>query len=279
MRSRFFFLFLFGAALLGRPAAVCAHGDLHESIAEASRRIAESPGDATLYFQRAEFHRLHEDDTAAEADYRRACELSPGLAAPLLGMAELRFGMNRPAESLPWFDAFLKENPTHIRALYLRAQALAQTGAWEKADADLAAAIALAKPPGIELFLARADGLARHGRMAEALRCLEEGSAGFGGRSPTLEQRALEIEEAAGDSAAALRRLGGFVAAGLRPDIWLARKARLLDKMGRHGEARLAWKSAADFLEKIPPEKRQLPENRQLAEEICAALAKPAVSP
>ena len=274
MRSRFFvFTLLLGAVWSGCPLQSWAHGDLHDSIEEASRRIAASPSDATLYFQRAEFYRLHEEYEAAEADYRRAGELTPGLSSTLLGLAQVRLAEKRPAESLPYFDDFLKEHPTHVRALYLRAQALEQTGAWEKADADLAAAIAAAQPPPIELFLRRADGLVQHDRPADAVRCLEEGSAKLG-RSLPLEQRALEIEESKGDSTSALQRLDRFIAAGFRPDIWLARKARLLEKLGQRTEAAVAWKAADKFLTAAVSNKRPLPPDLKLAEEIHAALAR-----
>ena len=282
MHTRFFiYALLLGAAWAACPQQSQAHGDLHDAIVEASRRIAASPGDATLYFQRAEFYRLHEEYEEAEVDYRRARELDATLSSPLLGIAQVRLAAERPAESLPFFDDFLKANPTHVRALYLRAQALAQIGAWEKADADLAAAIAAAQPPSIELFLRRADGLVQHGRSAEAVRCLEEGSAKLGGRSPTLEQRALEIEEASGDTTAALRRLDGFIAAGSRPDIWLARKARLLEKMDRRPEAVAAWDAARKSLDAALLKKQPLPPDRKLVEEIHAALTRltPSLSP
>jgi tetratricopeptide (TPR) repeat protein len=280
MRSRSFcFLLLVGAAWAACPLHSRAHGDLHDAIVEASRRIAESPADAALYFQRAEFYRLHEEYGAAETDYRRVRELDPTLSSPLLGLAQVRLAAERPAESLPFFDEFLKAHPTHARALYLRAQALAQTGAWERADADLAAAIAVAQPPPIELFLRRADGLVQHGRQAEAVRCLEEGSAKLGGRSPTLEQRALEIEEASGDPASALRRLDSFIAAGFRPDRWLARKARLLEKLDRRAEAAATWDAAMKSLDAALLKKQPLPPDRKLVEEIHAALSRLAPSP
>ncbi len=274
MRARLFiFTLLLGVLWAGCPLAGRAHGDLDDSIAEASRRIAASPDDATLYFQRAEFYRLHEEYEAAEADYRRARELDPGLASPLLGLAQIRLATSRPAESLPWFDDFLQAHPKHARALSLRAKALAQLGDWQKADADLAAAIASAQPPLIELFFHRADNLQQHGQTAAALRCLDEGSALFG-RSPALEQRALEIEEAAGDTDAVLRRLDRFIAAGFRPDIWLARKARWLERADRRAEAAAAWAAAEESLAANMLRKPPLPADRKLSAEIHTALTR-----
>ena len=93
MRSRFFLLTLLGVACFGCPLLGWAHGDLHDAITEASRRIAESPTDVALYFQRGEFHRLH--DEAAESDYRRTLELNPEFSGAVVSMAQLRLAANR----------------------------------------------------------------------------------------------------------------------------------------------------------------------------------------
>ena len=116
----------------------------------------------------------------------------------------------------------------------------------------------------------RAQLLERHGRAVDAARCLDEASRARG-RVPVLEQQALEIEERAGLADAALRRVDDLITREPRPDIWLARKARILEKAGRTGEAREAWQRAGAAFEKVPADKRASKLNRDLAAEIEAA--------
>ena len=57
------------------PLIAFAHGDVHERIAAVNERIAQDTNNATLYIQRGELHREHQDWPAATADYDRAAQL------------------------------------------------------------------------------------------------------------------------------------------------------------------------------------------------------------
>ncbi len=260
----------FAAASFALLASSFAHGDLHEAIDAVTQVIAKSPGDAALLLRRAELHRMHGAWPAAEADYAEARRLKPDIEVVTLGLAQMRLAQGREKDALNLLDAFLLKRPEHADARALRAGMLEKRGNWKKADADLAAAVASSPEP--HHATERAQLLERHGQPEAAARCLDEASRARG-RVPVLEQQALAIEERAGLTDAALRRLDALTAREPRPDIWLARKAQLLEKAGRASEAREAWQRAGAAFEKVPADKRASKLNRRLAGEIEAARA------
>jgi len=245
---------------------VCfGHGDMDELIEKASTAIADQPANAALRLRRAELHRLHGDGPAAELDYEATRRLQPGLTVVDLGLAELRMAQGRDAEALVLFGRFLEDKPGHAEARRERAALLEKRGDWQAASNDLALAVQSSSEP--HYASARAALLVRHEQIDEAIRCLDQASLTHGGL-PVLEQRALEIEERHGRPEQALRRIDRLVAHQLRPDLWLARKARLLEKAGRTTSARQAWGEAKKAFEKVPPEKRGLELNRRIQKEI-----------
>ena len=263
-------LFAVAAALFGTLDAASAHGDLHEAIDAVSRVIADSPGDAALLLRRAELRRQHKDWSEAEADYAQAHKLKPDMEIVTFGLAQMRLAQDREKEALTLLDEFLAKRPEHAGGRALRAGILEKRGNWKKADADLAAAVTSSPEP--HYATARAQLLERHGRPEAAARCLDEASRARN-RVPVLEHHALEIEERAGLTDAALRRLDYLIAREPRPDIWLARKARLFEKAGRAEEARDAWQRAAAAFEKVPAHKQTSKVNRKVAAEIAAGRA------
>ena len=256
---------LIATLLLGLVASASAHGDLHDAVEATSVEIAKSPGDAELFLRRADLHRMHGDFAEAEADYAQARKLKPDLQVVTFGIAQIRLVQGRTTAALRLLDAFLTQLPEHAGARALRADVLEKRGDWQKADADLAAAVAASPEP--HYATTRAQLLERHGRAEQAARCLDEASRARG-RIPVLEHQALEIEDRAGLTDAALRRVDILIAREPRPDLWLARKARLLEKAGRAPEARAAWDQAAAAFEKVPAHKRTSKANRRLAGEI-----------
>jgi len=248
------------------------HGDLHEVIGSVSAELSEKPDDPALLLRRAELLRLHGEFAAAEADYRAVERLRPDLAAVELGLAELRLAQGREDAALELLDRFLSECPEHAEGHLLRAVVLERRGEEKKAEKDFSAAAGFSTEP--HYVTALADFLVRHNQADAAIRCLDAASAARGG-VPVLEQRALEIEEQSGRTAAALNRLDRFIAREPRPDIWLVRKARLLEANGENAEAVGTWRLAAVAFEAVPAEKRELDLNRKIHAQIVAGLGSP----
>ena len=211
---------------------------------------------------------MHGDWPGAEADYAEAGKLKPDMEVVAFGVAQMRLAQGRERDAMKLLDGFLAKCPEHAGGHVVRAGLLEKLGDWKRADADLADAIASSPEPHYATM--RAQLLERHGRAVDAARCLDEASRARG-RVPVLEQQALEIEERAGLADAALRRVDDLITREPRPDIWLARKARILEKAGRTGEARDAWQRAGAAFEKVSADKRASKLNRDLAAEIEAA--------
>lgn len=261
-------IFSVSLALLSTFSIALGHGDLLEAISAVTNAIAKAPGDAQLVLRRAEFHRMHEDWPAAEADYARARRLQPDLEEVAFGLAQMRIAQHREKSALTLLNDFLVKRPEHPEGRALRAVILEKRGNWKGADADLA--IAVASSPEPHLATARAQLLERHGRPEAAVSCLDDASRARG-RVPVLEQHALEIEERAGLADAALRRVDDFITREPRPDIWLVRKARILERAGRASDAREAWQRAGAAFERVPADKRASKLNRALSAEIEAS--------
>ena len=258
-------LSLLGIALLAMSASAFAHGDLHEAIDAVSQVIATSPGDAALYLRRAELQRMHGDWPGAEADYAEARKLKPDMEVVAFGVAQMRLAQGREREALRLLDGFLAKCPDHAAGRAVRAGLLEKRGDWKRADADLAAAVASSPEPHYATM--RAKLLERNGRPADAARSLDDASRARG-RVPVLEQQALEIEVRAKLTEAALRRVDGLIEREPRPDMWLVRKARILESAGRPPEAREAWQRAGEAFERLPAGKRESKAARKLAGEI-----------
>lgn len=253
--------------LLASFSCAFGHGDMHEAIVAVSHVIAKTPGDAELLVRRADLQRMHGDWAASEADYAEARRLAPGLEVVTFGLAKLSLAQGREMDAARLLDDFLAKRPEHVDGRVLRAEILERRGDWRKADADLAAAIASSPEPHYATM--RAQLLERHGKPEAAARCLDDASRAHG-RVPVLEQNALGIEERAGLTDAALRRVDDLITREPRPDIWLARKAQLLEKSGRDLEAREAWQRAGAAFERVPADKRGSKVNRKLAADIDA---------
>jgi tetratricopeptide (TPR) repeat protein len=168
-------------------------------------------------------------------------------------------------------DAFLVGQVNHAGGRTLRAELLEKKGDWKKAEADLRVAATASTEPHFATL--HAQLLERHGRAAEAVRALDATSQARG-RVPVLEQLALEIQERAGHTQGALIRLDKMITQEPRPDIWMIRKAKLLEKVGRTEEARTVWNQAAAAFEKLPAQKRETKSNQALAKEIQSSRSK-----
>lgn len=230
---------------------LCAHGDLDDQIAEATRRIERSPRDAALWFRRGELHRFHEDWPAALADLRRAAELDPAMEVVDLALGKTWLKAGDAARAREALDRFLKRQPGHAEALSERGRALASLGLRKEAEADFTRALALLAEPRPENYLERA----RVQPADRAAAGIEEGLRRLGS-IVTLELAALDLELEAGKFDAALARLARLAEASPRKETWLARRGEVLREAGRPEQAREAFAAALAAIEVLPPGRR-----------------------
>jgi tetratricopeptide (TPR) repeat protein len=259
--------------LLLLPAPAAAHGDLHEQIAAMTRRIEQAPARADLYVRRGQLHRAHGEWDAALADYDQAARLDPELAVVdfLRGVALLDAG--RPAAARAALDRFLARRPDHAEAHATRARAQVGLGHRLAASQDFSLAIALVPQPRPEYYIERAQALAAAGdaHLDDALRGLDDGIDKLG-PLVTLQLYAVDLELARERPAAALARLDRMLQrVGINPT-WLVRRAEILERAGRPGEARAAYASSLAALDRLAPSRRASKAMDDLTAKVRTAL-------
>jgi tetratricopeptide (TPR) repeat protein len=139
----------------------------YEAATEAFRHaVAADPADYGAHFNLALAYGLLGRDEDGIAEYRKALELKPGLYEAELncGMLLLRRNDSGAAALL---EAAADEKPAEFRPRYFLAEAEAQSGSLDRAEASYRRALELdAKSAAAEAGLARV--LAREGKLAEA---------------------------------------------------------------------------------------------------------------
>lgn len=255
------------------------HAELQVVIDELDRRIAADPGNAGLYLRRGEMHRLHRDWSAALADYERAARLDPSLHEVDLFRGRMHLDAEQPREALAALVRFLAARPGDVRGLIHRAEARVRLGDASGGAGDYTAAIEAllreGRSPTPEMFVERSRALVaaglEHGEAA--LRGLEEGIRALG--SPiSLELEALELELALGRTEAAVARVERLAAAASAPEPWILRKAEILERSGRTGEARLAYRCVLEKIEARPAHRRRAGPLAELESRARASLAR-----
>src|SRR5262245_9466724 len=259
----------------GRPAS--GHAAIEVQIEDLTRRIAKDPGNAGLYLNRGELHRVHENWKAAEADYRRAQQVDPGMAEVDFCLGRMLLEQGRPEAAKPELDRFLDRKPGDAEGLTMRARALARMGRREEAAADYRRAVASlaarnADDPNTFLELADLLSAGDQPRNEEALGVLDQGIAALG-PIVTLELPAITIEVALRRYDAALARLDALASQSARKEPWILRRADILRQAGKRTEAASAYQEVLAIVAALPDDRRNLPSTAELVSDARAGLA------
>ena len=238
-------------------AGAAAHDDLRNQIAALTREIAAEPGSAGLYLRRGELHRFCREIPAALADYSRARRLDPGLAVVDLGAGRALLEAGRPAEAKRFLERFVRARPDDAEGRLELARALVRLRSMNAADGQYARAIALAPRPTPDLYYERARFLRAAGRLAAAIRAVDDGIVRLGPLA-SLEDLAIDLELAGKNYNGALARLDRTVPPmNGRQETRLARRGEILAAAGRSMEARETFRQAERSIEALPPRLRQ----------------------
>jgi tetratricopeptide (TPR) repeat protein len=237
--------------------------------------MTEHPRDAALYLQRGELHRLDTDPVAALADYDRAEQLDPHLAAIHFcrGVALHQFGWREHAQIA--LSRFLALHPDNAPALLERAHVRAELRQYAAAVEDFTRAIRRLAPPRPEPFLDRAQAqtAGSEPHLDDALRGLDEGIRKLG-PIVTLQLAAIDLELRLQRWDAALARLDTVAAQSSRKESWLERRAEILEQAGRPADARDALEAAHRALLALPEHLRVQQATVELAARVQARLAR-----
>lgn len=282
-------LFLHGAvalALLASAPSTQAHEDPDLQVDEVTRRLVQSPGDATLHLRRADVHRLRGDWSAAVADLQEARRLDPELILVDFTLAQVLLGADNPNPALDAVDRFLLVRPEHGAAHLLKARIFVRLGTGERAVEEFSRGIALSKGQGKgaqpDDYLERARlqacaGSDGHEGIAAAIRGLDDGAAELGG-AVTLRLRAVELEIRRGHWDDALARLAVLEAKAHRKEAWMARRAEVLALAGRRDDARKAAAEALATIDALPAHVRSSKATKALASNLRQQLSEPSAA-
>ena len=249
-----------------------AHGDLHLQIEELTKALRERPHEAALWHKRGELYRAHHDYPRALADYAHAERLDPELAVVALSRGRALYEAGRLHAAERALGVFLVHAPAHPEALLLRARVRASQARHAEAEDDFVAALAHNADPLPDLFLERAQNLARAGRHADALEVLAQGSARLGALV-TLDDAALELELTLKLYPAALQRVEAMLARVMRKEHLLARKAHILALAGEAAAARKTREEALAQIATLPEWKQKLASTQKLSHQLQQQLA------
>ena len=245
-----------GLACLLLPAPpLAAHGDVRDSIAALTRRIAKEPKNADLYLKRGELRRVSGQIDLALADYRAARRLAPKQDAPLLCASRALVEAGRGPDARPFLEQYLSRHPKDGAAHALSGRALLAENRFDEASRAYDAAVAYQPRPTPDLYLERARAATGAGRAEDALRGVEEGLQRLG-PAAALEEAALDLELTLSRFDAALQRLERLAKGAPRKETSLARAGEVLERAGRLAEARDAYLRALAAVQELPPRLR-----------------------
>ncbi len=214
-----------------------AHTAVPEQIVEATRRIAEAPGDARAVFDRAELHRSLGHWRAARGDYERSLRLDPKLDAALLGLGTMELEAGRPRVALRHLERFLDLHPSHVAARLSFARALVAAGREAQGVDEYESAIELAGAEGARpepsIELARLLCRMKPPRIDQALEWLERGRDRMGA-AVAIELEIVNTEREGGRVAEALARLDALARSLPRSEAWCERRSAIAgEEVGR----------------------------------------------
>ena len=263
------------------PVTVFAHGDLHGQIAELTAQIKSAPAGsiklAVLHLHRGELHRLHGELAEAEADFEVVVRFDPERKQEKLRDLDLARGRlyldwGKPQQAKEALDRYVAKHGDDPAGLITLAQTLVKLGWGIEAVAHLDRAIAKHPQPEPDHFIGRAEMLEKLGakHVDRAVRGLDEGIRRLG-PVVTLEAKAIDLELKLKRWSSALRRVDLLHDSQSRKDIWLARKAEILDLAGQPQQAAEARRKALAAHDKLPPTVREQKLSVDLRKQLIAA--------
>lgn len=253
------------ALMLLAAGSAWAHGDLDQRIEDLSVQIQTHPGDADLYLERAELHRLHANWDEALRDYESAVRLTPAAAEMDFYKGRIWADAGSPDRARPFLDRFLATHPTHTEALLVRSDVLEALGYQLLAAEDLGIALTQTDSPGPELYLSRAVLLVTvdDSHVDEAMTTIDLGIARLGPLT-ALIQFAFETELAQKRCQAALERIEQLPIRVQGTPIWLKHRGDVLWDLERHQDAQEVYFRALARIQELPGSRRASPAIYQL---------------
>ncbi len=219
--------------LAGAGSNLPAHTSAEEHARLLAEQLHEAPRDPKLYQKRATLARRQGDWQAALDDLKRAEALGGDEVEIGVERAEVFMASRRPGETAEALNRVLSQQPDHVRAHWLRGQALVELGEVDDGLAEMAASYADSRRRTPEMLLELVKANATAGRFDYAIDSLDRGLREFGALT-VFQKRALELEYCLGRDEAASERATQI------QDPWFRRvlEAEALAASGRRLEAK-----------------------------------------
>jgi Flp pilus assembly protein TadD len=173
-------------------------------------------------------------------------------------------------------ESFLEKNPDHPSAKAELGRVLLRLGDFSGGARELAEA---AEATGsTELYLEHARAVRVEKGPKDAMRALKEARSKRG-EDPDILLESIETSLAANEPETALQVIETLQKNWPRPEIWMARKAELLAKLGRAEAARVAWTALFDHIQSLPNFDRAQPFLVELEAQCRKSIGLPLVQP
>ncbi|MCC6766743.1 MAG: tetratricopeptide repeat protein [Deltaproteobacteria bacterium] len=256
MRPRWIRALAAVASMAAAPApAAFGHAPPEAIEAAARAEVARRPADADAHLAAGRMHRAARAWDAALAACERAAALGADPTVVAVAKGEVYLDAGWPGLAERELTRALERTPEDVGARYDRGRARMALGDPAGAAQDFERAIAGMREPRPEHVFAWRDARIALGDPAGAIRVLDAGVA-YLGAVPSLHLAALDLELALGRYPDALRRLDALLAIGAQSPAWIARRAEVLDRLGRHAEARRDRARALAVIEHRRPGRR-----------------------
>jgi predicted Zn-dependent protease len=242
------------AALLTAP--LTAHPDPRHTLDEIEEHLLETPNDPELLIRKADlFLQTKKHDEAAEI-IAKLLEAQPKNPEVRLLDIRLLLDQEQGEEAASKASVLTEAHPRHAEAWRVRARAEEARGQREEAIMALSKHMDLAAKPNPGDALMGAGWMEEKGDAAGAVKILDQCLSKVGCLSG-LQQRAIGLEIGLERYDSALRRIDALEAR-FRPSVELSlKRAEILEKAKRFGEAANACDSALALLDAQPAAKKR----------------------
>lgn len=252
-----------------------AHGPIHESIKRVTGAIEKSPANAMLYLERGKYYQIDMDFDNAFADFTKARSLDNELSEVNFYCAKLFSEHAYPVSALNYVQVFLKEQPSHINGLILRASIYTQLKKDSLAILDFEQAIKNSREPKPEYFIeiSKAVLLADSTNFQESISWLERGEEALG-FNIVLKSYALDIAKKQKNYEKALSIIDNVLLKLNRKETWLFAKAEVEELANRPTVAKSTYNEALIAIQQLPVRIQRTRMVMELEAKISMALLK-----
>ncbi len=225
--------------------AALQRGEVAQAVALFDDLIRRDPGDAELYYKRANANNRMGRRESAVADYDRAITLRPDYANAYCNRGVALAGLSRWAEAVASYDRALALNPRDHFAYFNQAAVLKETKQLDLALRSYDAAVAL-KHDYVEAYVNRGHLLQELGSHESAVASYDRAIAISNVSPDAYHGRALalaslgRLHEALRDHDAAISLRNDYVDAHVN-------RGNVLVKLGRHDSALSSYEEALKF--------------------------------